>query len=116
MQDQLSLAIQRLFSISRRDVARLQASPSASNQCLNEAAYCEAIVLYGVAEALESHLRDPTLQTHGQLSFLLNLLLRRSASPARGESQTPTPSPDFGRAVIRALVALGNASPLWPPE
>lgn len=107
VQDPLSLAVQRLFAISQRDMGRLQASPSASKQCINEAAYCYAIVIYGVAEAFESHLRDPSLHTHGHLSSLLNLLLRRSANPAQGESQPPAPSPDFGRAVIRALVALG---------
>jgi hypothetical protein len=107
-QDQLSVAIQGLCDISGRDMARFQACQSAPERCLHEAAFCDAVTRYGVVEAFESYLHNPTLETHGQLSTLLNLLLRRSANPTRGESQPPVPSHDFGRAVIRALVVLGS--------
>lgn len=107
MPSKLPQAIERIRAVSARDVAHLRSLDGTSKHCADCAIFCDAVVRYGVVDALQAYLRQPTTRTHGQLSSLLNMLLRHSASPIRDKSGAPTPSNDFGRAVIFALIALG---------
>ena len=104
----LPQAIERLCAISARDMAHLRSVTDTPTNYVDTAIFCDAVIRHGGVDAYRAHLREPTAHTHGQLSSLLNLLLRRSAKPVRDGSRTPVPSDDFGRAVIFALVALSR--------